>query len=181
MNEQRATFTSLAMRYGTYMGIFWVVKFACFPLGLVSPVLQLLFLAGTIAVPFVAYYLGKDFRKRYCNDRIKYFPAVIFLIVMFVFAALFTAVGHYVYFRYIDGGYILDTYGTMLNTVQAENPLPQVVDMVDQLRRTIEMARGISPIQITMQLFSGNVTLCGILSFLIAPFIVKQSNSSDYK
>ncbi len=44
-----------AMRFGTLMGLFWILKFILLPVGFTIPLLQLLFLLLTLFVPILGY------------------------------------------------------------------------------------------------------------------------------
>ena len=97
------------MIFGTYMGLFWILKFILVPLGLTSPFLLLLFICLTICVPFMGYYYTKLYRNRVCDGSITFFHAWLFNVFMYVCASLLTSAAHYVYFAFIDQGYILNT------------------------------------------------------------------------
>ncbi|KAA6309658.1 hypothetical protein EZS27_038897, partial [termite gut metagenome] len=80
-----------AMSFGTYMGLFWIAKFSLFPLGLTNPFLLLLFLGLTLVVPFMGCYYARMFRDKVCGGEIRFIRAWIFMIFMYMFAALLTA------------------------------------------------------------------------------------------
>ena len=103
MTNYKPTLQECAMRYGTGMGLLWAFKFMLFPLGLRIPFLQLLFIVLTIGVPFLGYIFAKKFRERHCDGSITFSRAFLFTTFMYMFASLFVAVVHYIYFRYIDG------------------------------------------------------------------------------
>ena len=106
MTNYKPTLQECAMRYGTGMGLLWAFKFMLFPLGLRIPFLQLLFIVLTIGVPFLGYIFAKKFRERHCDGSITFSRAFLFTTFMYMFASLFVAVVHYIYFRYIDGGFV---------------------------------------------------------------------------
>ena len=56
-----------AMRFGTYMGVFWIIKFAFLPLGFSFPLLQLLFVLCTLFVPILGYLYARKFRNTCCE------------------------------------------------------------------------------------------------------------------
>lgn len=162
------------MRMGTYMGAYWIVKFMFFPLGLANAFILLLFFAATIAVPFIGYHFAKSFRDKVCEGEITFRKSWTFLVSMYMFAALLTAVGHYVYFRFIDNGYIIDTYTGLLDTASKlmESGLMPYIDTV---RESMDVLRSMSAIEITMQLFVSNILNCTIISLIIALFVRKKN------
>ena len=99
MTEKRKTFQEDAMRYGTVMGIFWTLKFVLFPLGMQSPLLLMAFFLLTLIVPVAGFFLARQYRDRECGGVINFSRAFLFTSFMYMFAALFVTIAHYVYFR----------------------------------------------------------------------------------
>ena len=62
------------MHFGTYMGIYWILKFILFPLGFHIPFLSLLFVILTLSVPFIGYHYAKMYRDKICGGSIQFSP-----------------------------------------------------------------------------------------------------------
>ena len=161
-----------AMRFGTYMGIFWIIKFIFLPLGFKIPLLQLLFILGTLFVPILGYLYARKFRNTYCNGTIPFFRAFIFTVCMYVFAAMLAAVGHYLYFRFIDQGFLFDMYRQHLNEAKAMLQ-GDLATSIDQLMLAFDTIASLSPIQLTFQLITQNV-FYGILLALPTGLLVMK-------
>ena len=80
------------MHFGTYMGIYWILKFILFPLGFHIPFLSLLFVILTLSVPFIGYHYAKMYRDKICGGSIQFSHAMLFTIFMYMFASLLVAV-----------------------------------------------------------------------------------------
>lgn len=173
MTENKGYLQRYAMLFGTYLGGFWILKFILFPLGFASPFLLLLFGVLTLCVPFMAYYYVRMYRNQVCGGTISFLHAWIFTVFMYMFAALLTAVAHYIYFRYIDNGFILNSYESMLNDL-ASNALPGMELYTDQLKEALGVMRTLSPIDITTQLISQNVFYGSLLAIPTALFVMKR-------
>ncbi len=76
------------MHFGTYMGIYWILKFILFPLGFHIPFLSLLFVILTLSVPFIGYHYAKMYRDKICGGSIQFSHAMLFTIFMYMFASL---------------------------------------------------------------------------------------------
>ena len=144
------------MLFGTYMGGFWILKFILFPVGLSVPFLLFLFMGLTLCVPFMGYYY-----------------AWIFTVFMYMFAALLAAVAHYIYFRFIDHGYVINTCETMVDTL-AQSNMPGMDSYIATYQEALETARLLSPIDITLQMISSNVFWGSILAFPTALFVMRR-------
>lgn len=121
MTENRGYTQRYAMLFGTYMGGFWILKFILFPVGLSVPFLLFLFMGLTLCVPFMGYYYARMYRNQVCGGGISFLHAWIFTVFMYMFAALLAAVAHYIYFRFIDHGYVINTCETMVDTLAQSN------------------------------------------------------------
>ena len=126
----------------------------------------------------MAFYYVRMYRNRFCGGYISFIQAWIFLIFMFLFASLLTSVAHYLYFQFIDHGYIVNTYIKMLNdTINTQQsameayrePLQQITDLIGSM----------TPIDITMQLLSQNVFYGSILAIPIALFVMKRDKTGN--
>ncbi len=162
MTNYKPTLQECAMRYGTGMGLLWAFKFMLFPLGLRIPFLQLLFIVLTIGVPFLGYIFAKKFRERHCDGSITFSRAFLFTTFMYMFASLFVAVVHYIYFRYIDGGFVFEAYRSILNQFK-ETAGAELTTSLNQFEEAIDLLSGLTPLEMTFQLISQNM-FYGMLS-----------------
>lgn len=176
MAENRGYMQRYAMLFGTYMGGFWILKFILFPVGLSVPFLLLLFMGLTLCVPFMGYYYVRMYRNQVCGGSISFLHAWIFTVFMYMFAALLAAVAHYIYFRFIDHGYILGTCETMIDTL-AQSNIPGMDSYIDTYQEALETARSLNPIDITLQMISSNVFWGSILAFPTALFVMRRKKA----
>lgn len=176
MTEKRPTLQEGAMRYGTAMGIFWTLKFILFPMGMKTPLLLMLFFLLTLAVPVVGYQFARKFRDRECGGVISYSRAFLFTAFMYMFAALFATIIHYVYFRYIDNGMIVNTYYDMLNQLSA-GATGELETSINQIRQALDVIAQLSPVEISLQLISQNIFYCVIIAAFTALFVMRNKKT----
>ncbi|WP_455673583.1 DUF4199 domain-containing protein [Phocaeicola sp.] len=173
MTDHKPTLIECAMRYGTGMGLLWAFKFMLFPLGLRIPFLQLLFIVLTLGVPIVGYVFAKKFRVRYCNNVLNFSRAFLFTIFMYMFASMFVAVVHYMYFRFIDGGFIFEAYQGIINQLK-EGAGSELIPTIELLQTNIDLLAGLTPLQFTFQLVSSNVTWGMLMALPTALLIMRK-------
>lgn len=178
MAENRGYMQRYAMLFGTYLGGYWILKFILFPMGLIVPFLFILFIGLTLCVPFMGYYYTRMYRNQVCGGSISFLHAWIFTVFMYIFAALLTAVAHYIYFKFIDHGFAINSYETLINGL-AENKIPGTKVYIDQLREVISVMHTLSPIEITMQLMSQNVFYGSILAIPTALFVMRRKKDDE--
>lgn len=154
------------------MGVFWIIKFIFLPLGFNFPLLQLCFVLCTLFVPILGYLYSLKFRNTCCGGTISFSRAFIFTVCMYIFAAMLTAVAHYVYFQFIDKGFLMDMYRQQLNdlkTIAQDN----LANSIDQIMIAFDTVAALTPIQLTFQLISQNVFYGVILSLPTALLVMK--------
>lgn len=162
------------MRYGTAMGIFWTLKFMLFPLGMQKPMWLMLFFILTLAVPFIGYKFARKYRDTQCQGYIDFSKAFVFTILMYMFAALFSTIIHYVYFRYIDNGLIISSYEAMLAQMESIAQTPEMKQSLEQFKETLDMVASLSPFDISLHLISQNIFYCTFIALPTA-WIVKRN------
>lgn len=170
--NQPISLQQTAMYFGTLMGLFWIIKFAFLPLGFTIPLLQLLFVLLTFFVPILGYLYARKFRNRYCGGSITFSRAFAFTVLMYLFAALLAAVAHYIYFRYIDNGFLIDSY---IGQLEAMKPTAteELKESIDQFIEGFSLISSLSPIQLTFQLISQNF-MYGVLLALPTALLVMR-------
>ena len=127
MKQTKSNIQQYAMYFGTYMGIYWILKFILFPLSFSIPFLQFLFIGLTLGVPFMGYYYLKIYRDKICGGSITFSKAFIFTVMLYVFASLLTAVAHFIYYQFIDQGLIAEHVTLWVNQLLEQlDDMPQV-------------------------------------------------------
>lgn len=163
------------MHFGTYMGIYWILKFVLFPLGFHIPFFSLLFVILTLSVPFVGYYYARIYRDKVCGGGIRFSHAMLFTAFMYMFASLLVAVAHYVYFQFIDHGFVVDSYTRLWDELLTTSPA--LIENKEVIKETIDAARSLTSINITMQILSWDVFWGSILAFPTALMVMKKPQS----
>lgn len=164
-----------AMRFGTYMGLFWIFKFIFLPIGFTIPLLQLLFILMTIFVPVLGYIYARRYRNQYHEGYLSFAQAFRFCFLMYLFASILTALAHYIYFRFIDQGYLLNTYLDQLESIK-DSVGGDMQTSVEQLISSFDVISSLTPLQLTFQLLSQNFFYGILLSVPTALLVMKRKN-----
>ena len=181
MAENRIYIQRYAMLFGAYLGVYWIIGSALFPLGFTIPFLLLLFIGFVIGGPFVGYYYAKNYRNRVCGGSISFSHAWVFTSLTYVFASLLAAAAHYIYFRFIDQGFLVDTYTRMVDELFSQGG-PTVTGMEiykEQMEQACEQLSSLTPIEITMQLFSNNIFWGILLAIPTGLCVMKKKRTAD--
>ena len=177
MTEKKRNFQEDAMRYGTVMGIFWTLKFVLFPLGMQSPLLLMAFFLLTLIVPVVGFFLVRQYRDRECDGVLTFSRGFLFTSFMYLFATLFVTIAHYIYFRYLDHGLIVNTYQGMLDQMAAVTG-SDLKPSLEQFQQALDIIAALSPLEISIQLITQNVFYCTLLALPTALLVMRKKPNS---
>ena len=157
------------MWHGLILAIYLVIRFFFMVSSANSTILNLLFIFITIGVPFVAYYLGKDFKKK-TDEELTYRNFYTHGFFMFFFASLILAAVEYVYYGFINTEFITEQYNTLLQNIEI---LKQTMPDASQIEEIVNE----SPIPTASQMAMQNVwmySFVGIIISLINAYILNK-------
>lgn len=169
MEIQQSKVYNAAMWHGLILAIYLVIRFFFMVSSANSTILNLLFIFITIGVPFVAYYLGKDFKKK-SNEELTYRNFYSHGFFMFFFASLILAAVEYVYYGFINTEFITEQYNTLLQNIEI---IKQTMPDASQIEEIVNN----SPIPTASQMAMQNVwmySFAGIIISLINAYILNK-------
>ena len=179
-----AELRTYAAQKGAIVGGMWILSFACFIIGLSHPRASLLCIMAGIGSIFVTGKLIRRFRQQ--KGEIGFFMAMWTGILMFMYASLLMAAAQFIYFRYMDNGFVADTYATLLQQPEVLKAL-QNMSGGENYRELIDQAiitwQTISPIELTFEFLVSNFFLGIIVSIPVAALgcIGKVSDTNSLK
>ena len=171
MEIQQSKVYNAAMWHGLILAIYLVIRFFFMVSSANSTILNLLFIFITIGVPFVAYYLGKDFKKK-TDEELTYRNFYSHGFFMFFFASLILAAVEYVYYGFINTEFITEQYNTLLQNIEI---LKQTMPDTTKLEEIVNS----SPIPTASQMAMQNIwmySFAGIIISLINAYILNKKH-----
>lgn len=169
MEIQQSKVYNAAMWHGLILAIYLVIRFFFMVSSADSTILNLLFIFITLGVPFVAYYLGKDFKKK-TDEELTYRNFYTHGFFMFFFASLILAAVEYVYYGFINTEFITEQYNTLLQNIEI---IKQTMPDASQIEEIVNA----SPIPTASQMAMQNVwmySFVGIIISLINAYILNK-------
>ena len=158
-----------AMWHGLFLAAFLVVRFFLMVVSDKNTFLNIIFICFTIGIPVVAYYLGKDFKKK-SEETLTYRNFYSHGFFMFFFASLILASVEYVYYGFINTDFIGDQYNTLLANIET---LKQTMPDVSGLEEIVNNSSLPTASQMAMQ----NIwmySFAGIIISLINAYILNK-------
>ena len=125
----------------------------------------------------IGYYYVRMYRDKICGGSIQFSHAVLFTIFLYMFASLLVAVAHYIYFQFIDNGFIINSYTQLWDELMANTPA--LIENKEIIKETIDSARSLNSINITMQLLSWDVFWGSLLAIPTALMVMKRAKTGS--
>lgn len=171
MEENKGLLLKCAMTYGLAMGIFWVIKYLFLIFSSTIPSLNLIYLALTMLVPFIAYYLTKRYRQD-VGGRISFFHAWRFGTMLYFFAALIVALEHFVFFQFIaPPDFLANSVNQVVEVLKESQVSTEVIETVGRTNFT--------PIHMAIQGIFNNIFYGIILSIPVAAIVCRNNETGN--
>ena len=162
---------------GARLAVLWIASFACYIAGVANPIYSTMALVLMVATPFfVALRLGK-FRDQGRDGIISLSRGWAYSVYVFFYAAILMAVAQYVYFAYIDQGYLLQSFTTALSTPEAKQMMEQY-HMKQTMEESMEMMGQLRPIDYALNVLTVNIMAGIVLGLPIAALMRRKELKS---
>ena len=168
---QQSKVYNAAMWHGLFLAAFLVLRFFLMVNSDANTFLNIIFIALTIGVPFVAYFLGKDFKNK-SEEELTYRNFYSHGFFMFFFASLILTAVEYVYYGFINTDFITEQYNTLLQNIEI---LKQTMPDTTKLEEIVNS----SPIPTASQMAMQNIwmySFAGIIISLINAYILNKKH-----
>lgn len=159
------------MKYGTLFGILCIVTFATYVKTLTTPELSPLFLMLLVASPIYAGYLGTRYRKKECDNHLGFIDSWALMIIIYLCAAVLSAIACYVYFQYMDNGAALSAFKEQIDAYQTLDISEEMKKAFDE---TYTILANLSASDICIQYLLSNIFASTFLAPLTALVVYKK-------
>ena len=162
---------AFARQDGALLALLWVTTFLLYILGVSNSWLGMAAIMLMIYTPFfVGERLGK-FRDYGRNGLISFRRGYAYTVFVFFYGGVLFAIAQYLYFAFMDNGFLLSQFSKMLSTDEAQQMIRQygMTQMVDQ---SLEEMAHIRPIDYALNMLTINISLGFILGLPIS--LIKQ-------
>ena len=163
---------------GALLAAIWVASFAFYIAGISDPLYGILALVLMLATPFfVCRRLGK-FRDEGRSGVISMKRGWAYSAYVFFYAAVLLALAQYVYFAYIDQGYLLMTLTKMVSSPEAKTALEQY-GLQQVMDENLEMMGKMRPIDYAVNVLTVNIFIGVVLGLPIGAVMQRKVASHN--
>ena len=171
--EEYHQLKAFARQDGALLSLLWIGSFACYILGIANPLLGTVALVLIVASPFFAASRLRHFRDGAREGVISFLRGYAYTAMIFFYAAILLAAAMYIYFAFIDNGYLLSTINQFLGTKEGKQ-LIELYGMADQLQANLKALSEMRPIDYAVNMLSVNITIGLVLGLPIAAIMRRE-------
>lgn len=153
------------------MGVMWIISFACFIAQFYMPLLNMAALIFGIASIIVSAIRLRNFRDNILDGVISYWRAYGYSLLTYFYAALLLAAAQYIYFQFIDHGFLLNQYTAMTSSPEFKSMMTLYGIKADEMKLTMDTIATLRPIDIALQFLTTNLFFGIVISWPMAALI----------
>lgn len=157
---------------GARLALLWVVSFTCYIVGIANPLYGMVAIVLMVATPFFVSRRLMKFRDEGLGGVISFGRGWGYSLYVFFYASILLALAQYVYFAYIDQGYMLQSFSEALASSEAQQMVKQygAQQMIDE---SLEQLGQMRPIDYALNILTMNIMVGAVLGLPIAALIKK--------
>ena len=157
---------------GAMVALLWTVCFACYLIGLRNSLFGMVAIVLMVVTPFYVARRLRRFRDEDLHGVISFLRGWAFVILVFFYGAILLAVVLYVYFAYMDQGYVLLSLQQTLSSPETQAMLSQS-GMSTSVEESLQMFSEMRPSDYALNVLTLNIALGIILGLPIAVLFKK--------
>ena len=157
---------------GAQVAALWICSFAFYLIGLKTPFYAMVALLLMVVTPFFVARKLRRFRDEDLNGVISLLRGWAFFILVFFYASILLALAQYVYFAYMDNGYLLSMFSQTVSTAEAKQALEQA-GLSQQVSESLQQLAQMRPIEYALNVLTMNITIGILLGLPVAAMMKK--------
>lgn len=175
--EEYTQLKAFARIDGILVALLWTASFACYIGGMAHPALMIVGMGTAVSTPFFVFSRLRRFRNSILDGTLSFGRGYLYSAHTFLYAALLFALAQFVYFQFIDQGYLLSKVAEVLSDPVTERTIREagMRQAVDETLRTMWQTR---PIDYALSYFSSNIII-GLLLALPIAAVAKRADRQD--
>jgi hypothetical protein len=158
---------AFARQDGALLALLWAAAFMLYIIGVSN---QMLGLAAMLLMVYTPFFVGERLGKFRDNGReglISFRRGYAYTIFVFFYGGVLFAIAQYLYFAFMDNGFLLSQFSRMVSTDEARQMLEQY-GMTKMVEESLQEMASIRPIDYALNMLTVNISLGFILGVPIS-------------
>ena len=166
-----------ARQDGFFLALLWTASFACYILGITNELLGMLALGLAVMTPFFVAGRLRKFRDEGREGLISFGRGYAYTVFVFFYGAVLLAVVQFLYFAYMDQGYLLSSFSKMLSSDEGRALVSQY-GMTQMVEESLSEMANIRPIDYALNILTVNIVIGFVLALPIG-LVMQRSKAIE--
>ena len=152
--EEYKQLKAFARQDGALLSLLWIGALICYVQGMTNPLLGVLSLILIVASPFYAASRLRHLRDYAREGTISYMRAYGYTVMTYFYAGLLLAAAVFIYFNFLDNGYLLEQISKMMNTEESKQMIKVYGLTTEQMKQALEELAALRPIDYALNILT---------------------------
>ncbi len=170
--DTNPSMTTSAQRDGLALGLYWMVTMGMFICQFAVPVCGLIWSFMMLYTPFFVGGFTTRYALRERSGQLSYAGAYFYSLITYICGALILSLAFWIYLRYMDDGYVIDRYTSVLTDPRNQEIIKGLGYDESTMKQAFDQAttalRSMRPIDITLQFLWSTLVASGLISLISA-------------
>ena len=171
---------AFARQDGALLSLLWIGALVCYIQGLTNPLLGMAALVLIVISPFYAANRLRHFRDYAREGVISFGRGYAYTVLTFFYAGLLLALALYVYFAFIDKGYLLGHFTSVVCSEEGRQVLKMYGMAEQQVKDGLQELAQMRPIDYALNMLTVNITTGFLLGLPIAALMKRQTVEAEH-
>jgi hypothetical protein len=167
-----------ARQDGFFLALLWTASFACYIMGITNELLGMVALGLAVATPFFVAGRLRKFRDEGREGLISFRRSYAYTIFVFFYGAVLLAVVQFLYFAYVDNGYLLSSFSRLLSSEEGKQLVSQY-GMSQMMEESLSELASIRPIDYALNILTVNIMIGFVLGIPISLFLQRSHSVNN--
>lgn len=155
-----------ARQDGFFLSLLWIASFVFYVMGISNDMLGMAALMLAVMTPFFVAGRLRKFRDEGRDGVISFRRSYAYTVLVFFYGAVLLAVAQFLYFAYLDNGYLVSAFSKIMTSTEGKAMLQQY-GMTEMMNQSLSELAAIRPIDFALNILTVNIMLGLILGIPI--------------
>lgn len=167
-----------ARQDGLLLALLWIASFASYIMGIANSMMGLMALMLAVATPFFVAQRLRIFRDQGREGFISFRRSYAYTVLVFFYGAVLLAVAQFVYFAYLDKGYLVSTFSQLAASPEGQQLFAQY-GVTEVMAESIEQMANTRPIDYALNILTVNILIGSVLGVPISMVMKRVNKQSE--
>jgi hypothetical protein len=162
-----------ARQDGFFLALLWIASFACYIMGISNGLMGMAAIMMAVMTPFFVAGRLRKFRDEGREGVISFRRSYAYTVFVFFYGAVLLAVAQFLYFAYMDNGYLLSTFSKIVTSAEGKEMLQQY-GMTQVAEDSLTEMASLRPIDYALNILTVNIMIGFVLGVPIGLAIQRR-------